>query len=301
MTNVTSIQQSMYEHSPAVERPLGLLTMLARAVVGGFFGSFVLLIARILFVYTPSNGWFMLFLPFLLVFGLATGVPAGLLIWAGTKVTRGPLHTINRCVIGVLVLSLGWFLLWLFWLGQDTSPELQLWALPVILVPGVLIGLITGSRLRPGRELIRGGEANSTVLKILAGLTGSVLRVVVVFLFLATVIAVVCLFQEYFLGSSPPPEYLRKGLFWYTLAFGHFAAGLVVLFARIRFWLLARLTLIATTPVIASLFVPEMIAPVRYVIIGYLGMWAMFLLTRWRQTDVALSALKKEVRYYLID
>jgi hypothetical protein len=32
-----------------------------------------------------------------------------------------------------------------------------------------------------------------------------------------------------------------------------------------------------------------------------LALWAMFVLTRWRQTQVALSALEEEFRYYLID
>ncbi|HET9478723.1 MAG TPA: hypothetical protein VFO72_05235 [Pyrinomonadaceae bacterium] len=45
----------------------------------------------------------------------------------------------------------------------------------------------------------------------------------------------------------------------------------------------------------------EMDPVVRYILLGYLAAWAVFLLTRWHQTDVALSTIKEELRYYLID
>jgi len=302
MTDTTSIQHAVRERHvhPAVVVPqLGLTTLAAQATLGSFFGSFVLVIAQILLVYHPYNGLFIMYLPFLLAFGLATGVPAGLLIWAGAKVARGPLHTINRCVLGVLVLSVASFFLWLSWFEQDTSPEVQRWALPVILVPGIMIGLITGSRLRLGRELIRGGEA--TALKLLAGLTGLLLRVVVVFLFLASVITTISVLQLYSHATTQLPAQVRAELIWTVLLFCHSTLAVVVLFVRMKIWPLAILTTIAATPVFASLFVAEIDPLVRYIVIGYLATWAMFLLTRWRQTDVALSALEKELRYYLID
>lgn len=40
---------------------------------------------------------------------------------------------------------------------------------------------------------------------------------------------------------------------------------------------------------------------VGYIAANFLLVWAVFLLTRWRQTPVALSFLKEEFRYYLID
>jgi hypothetical protein len=36
-------------------------------------------------------------------------------------------------------------------------------------------------------------------------------------------------------------------------------------------------------------------------LMAYLVLWAMFLLTRWRQTYQALSVFGEEMRYYLID
>lgn len=172
MTETTSINRMIRErhvYAPAVVRQPSFATLLAQAVVGSFFGNVVLVIARVLLDYHPFNIWFIFSLPFLLAWGLATGVPAGLLIWVSTKLAHGPLITINRSLLGVLVMSGAWLFVWVFVLEKDISPTVQLWAFPVILVPAVMIGLVTGSRLRLGRELVRGGEADATALKILAG------------------------------------------------------------------------------------------------------------------------------------
>jgi hypothetical protein len=37
------------------------------------------------------------------------------------------------------------------------------------------------------------------------------------------------------------------------------------------------------------------------VLIGYLAVWAAFLIARWSRTHLALAFLKQELRYYLID
>lgn len=305
MTEATSIDRMVLErrvYAPAVARQPGLATLLAQAVVGSFFGNVVLVIARVLLDCDPYNIWFIFSLPFLLAWGLATGVPAGLLIWAGTKLARGPLLAINRSLLGVLIMSLAWLFVWLFSLGKDTSPKVQLWALPVLFVPGVMIGLVTGSRLRLGRELVRGGEADATALKILAGLTGLILRVVVVFLFLASIILVITTLQSYFLESKPRSEYLQTDMVWNPLIFGHAALGVVILFVRLKFSPLATLTAIAAAPVVAFLWAfPEIDEVTRIVILGYVGAWGMFLLSRSREIDLALSVLNKELRYYLID
>ena len=303
MTETTSIQQFIPErhtYAPPVmrQRQPGLATLVAQAVVGSFLGGFGLLIARMFLAYDLGNSWYVFALPPLMLLGLATGVPAGLLIWAGARLAHGPLLTINRSLLGVLVMALAWFLLWF---SEGITSEEQIWTLPMIITSGVLIGLLTGSRLRPGRELVRGGETNSTLLKILAGLTGLILRVVVVFLFLVYSILTISTLQSYYLGPYPFMDYQRTNMIWGLYLFGHLSAGTVILFTRMRFWLLAFFAVIAAAPVFAGLWAIESDSQARIVIIGYLGTWAMFLLTRWRQTDFALSKLKEELRYYLID
>ena len=302
MTETTSIQHFMRErhtYSPLGQQP-GLATFVAQAVIGSFCGSFLVLLARILLVYHSDNGFFLYFLPFLMGLGLVTGAVAGFLIWAASKEADGPLLGITRSLIGVLVMAVAWFALWYFLLKDQIATEHNLWLLSGVIFSGLSIGLVTGSRLRPWRELVRGGETKPTELKILAGLSGLVLRSVVVFLFLSTLIVAIALTQLYLLEPQQAYEYLQPDMVCYLLLLGHFATGVVALFARMRSYLLVLLTMISTALMVLAILVPPLNPPDELVI-GYLGAWAMFLLTRWPQMDVVLSTLKEELRYYLID
>ncbi len=304
MTETTSIQQFMRERhtfAPVVPQP-GLATFIAQAAVGSFCGTFVVLLVRIFFVYQPRNGFFVFYVPLLMGLALATGALAGLLIWAGTKETDGPLLGITRTLMGVLVMGLAWFALWYFLLREEEiSSEALLWMLAVVVVSGVSIGLVTGSRLRLWRELVRGGETKKVALRILAGLIGLVLRSVVVFLFLGYLIMAIASVQSHFVGTQPRLASEITSMVWDLLLLGHFTTGAILLFARLRFWPLVLLTVISIAPVGAGLWIAELVSVERNIVIGYLVAWAMFLLTRWRQTDVALGVLSKELRYYLID
>jgi hypothetical protein len=89
---------------------------------------------------------------------------------------------------------------------------------------------------------------------------------------------------------------------WPALLCGHFAAGVAVLFARLKLALLFPLALIVNAPIIAALVQFHVSTPeLWFVAAPYLGVWALFLLTRWRQTDLALGVLNEEIHYYLID
>ena len=303
MTETTSIQHFPRErrmYAPVVRQP-GLLTFVAQAAVGSFCGSFLVLIARILLVYSSDNGAYVDYVPLLMALGLATGLVAGFLIWAASKEVDGQLLPITRLLIGVFVTGLAWFAFWLYLIREDIPSETQLWLLAGVVVSGIAIGSVTGSALRPWHELVRGGETKATLLKILAGFVGSVLRVVIVFCFLATLILALGTVQRYFLGPQLQYNYLRSEMPWELLILGHFALGVVVLFARMRFLPLVVLTVISASPVLASLWLTTWNSAARNFLIGYLAVWAIFLLTRWRQTDIAWSYTKAELRYYLID
>lgn len=304
MTETTSIQHFTREHrafASAVNQP-GLATFIAQAAIGSFCGSLVVLLVRILFVYQPRNGFFAFYLPFLMALGLATGALAGLLIWAGTKEADGPLLGITRTLLGVLVMGLAWFALWYFlFREEEISSEAQLLIMAAVIVSGVSIGLLTGTRLRLWRELVRGGETKELTLRILAGLIGLVLRSVVVFLFLAYLIIAIASVQSYYFGPQPRSESEISSMVLDLLLLGHFTTGTFLLFARVRFWPLVILTVISIAPVVASLWVAELTSEEHYIVTGYLIAWAMFLITRWRLTDVAVGVLNKELRYYLID
>jgi hypothetical protein len=260
-------------------------------------GILLLDLAWSLFRYDKYNGLLVYAAPLMLSFGVATGLPSGLLIWAGSRAAKRTLHFVNRSALGVLVVAVAWFFYWLLCIQETPTGEAQLWLAESIIVPGVTIGLVTGSRLRLWRELVRAGEANGSVLRILAGFTGTILRISVVFLFVNWLFGLISALQVHYQIS----EYPLSALVWPALFFVHFALCVVVLFARLKLPVLALLTAVAMTPVAATLWVTDIPKLELYFVLSYLALWAVFLLTRWGQTQVALSVLKEELRYYLID
>jgi hypothetical protein len=263
---------------------------MAQAAVGYIAGNFVLILARMLLVPNEYNFMYVFVLPALPVFAAPAGLVVGLFIWAGFEMAGTTLNVASRSVLGVMLIALPYLGIILV-LGRPwPPPELQFWLLGMILAPGIAIGFITSSRLRLWHELVRRGDPVGPVLGFFAAVSGLVLRVAVAFLYMVSLVALIGIFQ------SPGPQQIH--LVWWILMFAHFAAGGLLLFVRMKTDVLLPLAVIANAPVIAVLVkMPE----VQYVAIGYLAVWAAFLLTRWRQTQAAFSVLKEEFRYYLID
>ncbi|HKS07913.1 MAG TPA: hypothetical protein VJS13_00070 [Pyrinomonadaceae bacterium] len=262
-------------------------TFMGQGAVGYIAGTFVVVLIETFLIKNDTEA--ILFVPLLLFLGGLIGAPAGAVIWAGWEHPNRLLNRIGGVVMGVTVVALAefFFLFLLNW-------PLQRWLFETILLAGIGIGLVTGSRLRPGHELVRVSDRVGPVLGVFAGLCGFVLRMTVALLFMVSCIALICIQQSSY--------YQRIDRVWSIVAFAHFTAALVLLFARIRIELLLPLAVIVNLPVGALLLMPpqydELILPVS---ICYSGLWASFLLTNWRQTPVAFSFLREEFRYYLID
>lgn len=301
MTEAPSVQQLIRERHVYLPKPPsqpGIATLISQSIAGWFLGSFLVELVWIAFRYDKYNGLVILRLPIVMVFGLVTGPVVGLLIWMFSRLAKGPLHLINRLSIAILVSAGGWFAIWLLVFVDSPTTEAQLWLLEAIVIPGIVMGLVTGSRLRLWRELVRAGEARGKVVMVLAGFTGMILRVPLVFLFMTSLLVLISEIQIAYRLN----EYAPASLAPIVLTFTHFALGVVVLFVRMRFSVLALLTAIAVSPLIAALTNLVQVQPAtHYIFIGYLSVWAMFLLVRWRQTQVAFSFLNEEFRYYLID
>jgi len=274
-------------------RQLPLMTFVAQAAVGSMFAYFILFVVPLFWSRYEPNLWVLLVFTLFLILGLIVGVLPGVIIWACTRSDAEPLNRIVRCAIAAIILFPGWAYFASFIFGEGNAPlEPKLWLIGWILLPSIMIGLLTHSRLRIGRELVRGGEAVRRVPRVLAALTGFVLRIVVVSLFMESVVAVI------FLQKNPD----HNEITWATLLCGHLTASLVVVFVRADFGFVAALSAIALVPLIIWMVTfPLMFDTFRYVVLTYLAVWAMFLLSRWRQTDVALSFLNEEIHYYLID
>ena len=293
MTETTSINRTIREkrvYSPVIVQRPDVTTVMAQATVGYIAGNFLLILARMLLVPNPRNFMYVFVLPVLPVFGVIAGVAIGLFIWAGFEMAGNTLNIASRSTIAVMLIALAYLSMILIFGWPLPPPELQFWLLGMILAPGIAIGLVASSPLRLWHELVRKGDPVGTVLGVFASLTGVVLRVTVAFLFMVSLVALIGILQ------SPGPQQID--LMWWTLMPAHFAAGGVLLIVRMKSDVLLPLAVIANAPVIgAALTFPWL----QYVAIGYLALWAVFLLTRWRQTPVAFSFLKEELRYYLID
>ena len=290
----TTIIDTRIKRSPLVLQataPPRLKTFVGQAIAGAMLAHFVVFLLPCLLTGTESVGFWLFGLPFFLFLSLFGGIPAGFIIWACTRSDARPLHRAYRCAIALLVLLPGW--LYVSSIAFSAIASVQLWMLACLLVPGLMIGLFTHSRLRVGRELVRGGEAVGRGSRVLAGISGVVLRLAVVLLFMESVVGLVRLLYQ---------PTTNNELIWTTLACGHFTASLFVVFSRSHIGLLTALSAIALAPLII-LFVklPGMTETLRYVFNGYFGLWALFLQTRWRQTDDALAFLNEEIHYYLID
>jgi hypothetical protein len=297
MTETTSMNRMIRErhvYAPPVARRPDVATVMAQGAVGFIAANFLLILARILLVYSAYNIIWLGMLAVVLVFAVAMGIPAGLFVWAGFEIAGNTLNHIYRSIIAVMIILLIFVSFALFLGAQLPPPDEQLWVLAMVLAPGIGVGLVTGSRLHLGHELVRGGDRVGVVLRVFSVITGVLLRLKVAVLFMASAITLICTLQS--------PDYTDLHRLWSLLAFAHFAGSMALLFARLKGDVLLPLGVIVNAPVIAALVkFPTLFPGFRWVAIAYLALWAVFLLTRWRQTQVAFSVLNEEFRYYLTD
>lgn len=275
----------------------GIGRFLSQGVVIGAFISFLFPLYGII----STRGYTFLLigaLPFFLAGGLAFGLVQGLGMWGCTRFVHRPLGKLARAIIGVLIFAL---LLVAYSLIVPSSPQNETATLKdyvqdilIDIAIGVTFGLVTGSRLQPWRELVRGEKSLPRQSRLLTGLTGLALRVIVIFYFMHAVLVFVWMLKFAFQHTD---------FVFVLIGFCHFAAAVVIVFARLRFWLLLSLALIVNLPIVA--FITTVLQKDEvfgwYLGLTYLGAWAAFLLTRSSRTYSALAFLKEEIRYYLID
>ena len=292
MTETTSIDRMVRErriYAPAIARRPNVTTVMAQAAVGYIAANFLFILARVLLVPEPYNFAYVFALPAVVVFAVGVGVTIGLFIWAGFEMAGTTLNIASRSIIGVVMIGFACLAMAVV-CGWWPEPEWGYWVHGMVVAQGIGIGVVTGTRLRVWHELVRRGDQVGKVLGVFAALTGVLLRVLVVNLVMYSSVGLIGILQS----DSPQQIHWR----WLALMCAHFTAGAVLLFARMKTDVLLPLAVIVNAPVGAAMMTfPQL----WYVAIAYLALWALFLLTRWRQTPVAFSFLKEELRYYLID
>src|SRR5689334_16752505 len=132
----------------------GLGRFMAQAAIGYIVANFALIVARILLVPAHSNDWFVFWLVAVFVVSLGVGSAAGLIIFLRAVTLRHSPNAIYRSVIGMVVVAALWFYLALSLDWEPRTPVQQLWALAVIIVPGIGIAAVTNSGFRLWHELV---------------------------------------------------------------------------------------------------------------------------------------------------
>ena len=285
-----SVYQSPRSDLPSIGRFL-----LQGAAVGALMAFFWPVAGMLLH---PENGYnfFLLFyLPVFLGGGILFGLCEGVTIWTCTYLVGRRINPIARAVLGmvtlvILILAYGFVFTEPSPYKEDFSVTDYLYALGVYAVCGLVFGLVIGSKFRPHYELIRGSTDRWPGL---SGVTGLLLRVFVIY---SLMVSILCLIL------STQGDFDRKEFTFAVIAVGHFALAVVIIFARIPFWLLLPLAIIVNFPIVVFVTdaLPNVIG-VRVLTLVYLHLWAAFLLCRLSVPQRPLSFLKKELRYYLFD
>ena len=284
-----SVYQSPRSDLPSIGRFL-----LQGAAVGPLIAFFWPVAEMLLY---PENGWnflLLLCLPMILGGGILFGLCEGVTIWTCTYLLGRRINPVARAVLGMVTLVIP--LLAYDFVFTELSPYNRdhsvtdylyaLWA-----VCGLVFGLVIGSKFRPHYELIRGTSTDRW--PGLSGVTGLLLRIFVIF---SLMVSILCLIL------STQGDFDRKEFTFSVIAVSHFALAVVIIFARIPFWLLLPLAIIVNFPIVVFVTdaLPNVVG-VRVLTLVYLHLWAAFLLCRLSVPQRPLSFLKKEVRYYLID
>ena len=273
-------------------------TFLSQGVAGGAVLGFLFLVLSML--RNPENGYnFLLiaYLPVLLGTGGLFGLEEAAVFWAGSYILDHRINSIVRAVLGpVILIILVSIFSYLFFEQPHYSKEssiTDLWfGIGLYIGGGVVLGLLIGSRIRPVVELIRGSTAEQW--PVLNALTGLALRLIVIFgLMVSTLLLIV--------ETQGAPR--KSELMMSVIAVVHFALALLIVFARMPFWLLLPLAVIINVPIAA--WTTDVLTPnefgVRVISIIYLTLWGGFLLCRAIVPSGAVAFIKRELRYYFTE
>jgi hypothetical protein len=274
------------DRSDPARRP-GFFLYLIQGATAGLFLYYAAVIIQILtttshYDFQPDPFWMMWT-------GIVVGLFAGFVIWVCTRAAQNRLPWLFRSAISWLALKLLTDILFFDVPNLPSPPKTYVW----LLATNAVFGVVIGSRIHPGRALIRGGGTVGRKSAVVAGLTGLFVRLFILYYFMVSLMFTAAILHE--------PQTGRITV-WLVLVTSHFAAGVLALFIPMKFRALTIAIALVNAPVVMLMveFRHEL-KEMHYILGGYLVAWAFFLLTRWRRTYEALASLRDEIRYYLID
>jgi hypothetical protein len=266
---------------------------MAQGAATGAVLEFSQVVLQIITVPNPYNFLFMYGLPVILAFGAGWGMVKALVIWTCAKLARRRVPWLIRCLIAGGVMT-GLTRVFEVFFPQEPGPPVSLsWLAGSTISIALTCGVVIGSNLNPWRAVVRGANFIVPRSAFVAGVTGLILRLFIVWAFMGAVMLRICTTQ---MNST------HKDVVWASLILCHLTAALLVVFIRMPFWLLVILSTLVTAPVVRLVIeFQHKLEWGFYPVIGYLAVWIAFLLARWRPTYSALAVINDEIHYYLID
>jgi len=179
------------------------------------------------------------------------------------------------------------------YLSEETRRTSQLiLSCACLIISAIVFGVVVGSNLQPLRTLMYGVGNHSSGVTILAVISGLLLRMWVLLLFMDSLLMLIATLQT---NSQ------HRDMYSVLLFIGHSTLCIITAFSRFKFVTLAVLSLIAISPAIYFLTLQEIHWFFMSIIIGHIALWTLFLLSRSSFVYSAFSNFKQELRYYLID
>lgn len=276
----------------------GFGACLAQGLSVGAVLVFVLTVISLLS--SPTNGYnfyVILFFPLILCYGLVPGFVQALVIWLCIRLAGHDLRWFTRLLISALVFAISYAaVLASFGFTYSQNPDLTSYLMPIGIAGafGAPFGVITGSRLKLWRELVRGNDSVPFKARFVTGFTGLILRAAVVFFLMESILELIVVLQV---------NFKENDLIFALVALAHFMAAFVITFSRVRFWVLLPLAVLINVPIFTQInfLLTEAHVVFFYLCVGYLSAWAVFLIARCPLTYKALAMLTEEFKYYLID
>src|ERR1041384_1413314 len=226
-------------YQSALDKLPGIGRFLSQGIAAGALIYFFIALTILLLEPPGHNFGFVMFLPFVLVWGMLIGLFEGLVIWACTKLADRRLNAAIRSTLGVVALGVFAGIFYLLLTVLDINWELSSFEVNAIyLSTGVAYGLVTGSRLQPWRELVRGSTAAKS--RLLTSITGLALRSLLILGLMESILAITFTLKDF----------KQKVFAFAFIALCHFAVASVIVFTRLKFWLLLPLALLVNLPIV---------------------------------------------------
>jgi hypothetical protein len=273
---MSEILSLMTEQVPEESQEIGRL-LSQGAAVGVLLGFHLPLFGMLA---DPANGYnFLLiaWLPFFLGGGIICGLFEATILWMCSYISGRRFHVVVRTVCATLLMAVVIFFFdALFVKEGNISGKDYLIFYGQFMAYGVIFGLVIGSRFRPWHELLRG--TNPPQWPVPNGITGLLLRVLVVYALMVSVLLLIDLLNR---------TDHRKEVVLTIMAVTHCMAAAAILFARLPFRLLLPLALIINLPVVA--LITDVLTKddelYRTFLLNYLVLWAAFVSCRFRFTS----------------